>query len=347
MSSGAAPKKILVVRNDKLGDFTLALPSFDLLRRNMPELEIWGLVSEYTRELAELYPAIDRVLVDPVDGGTLSLARRLREERFDAVITLFSTTRVGAAARMAGIPCRLAPATKLAQIFYSWRITQRRSRSVKPEFEYNLDLVRAFLERQGRCASDHVERPVLRVDESAIALRRAALAEQHGIESSSQWVIVHPGHGGSANNLSEQQYQCLIDGLQLGTNNNVIVTAGPGEFEKAHRLADHIKTTEVVVHESTQGLGVFIEVLATAELFIGGSTGPLHLAGALDVPTAGFYPRRTSSSATRWQTLNRPERRLAFMPPSAAEERDMSAIDIEEAAAIIRRRYFSATLSRV
>lgn len=343
MKTNMAPKKVLVVRNDKLGDFTLALPSFELLKRNMPELEVWGLVSEYTRELAEFYPAIDQVLVDPGDGETLNLAGRLRKERFDAVITLFSTNRVGAAARMAGIPCRLAPATKLAQVFYNWRLTQRRSRSVKPEFEYNLDLVRAFLERQERCVSDQLERPVLRIDDSVIALRRAELAEQHGIRSLSGWVVVHPGHGGSANNLSVQQYQRLIDGLQLGANNTVIVTAGPGELDKARRLADRIESTEVIVHESTQGLGVFVEVLATAALFIGGSTGPLHLAGALDVPTAGFYPRRTTSSATRWQTLNSPGRRLAFMPPVEAGERDMSAIDIDEAATLINRRYFAET----
>jgi len=345
MKSGTTPKKIIVVRNDKLGDFTLALPTFELLKRNMPELEVWGLVSEYTRELAELYPAIDRVLVDPADGKALNLARSLRKERFDAVITLISTNRVGAAAMMAGIPCRLAPATKLAQIFYNWRITQRRSRSVKPEFEYNLDLARAFLQRQERCVSDQVDRPVIHTDESAIALRRAALAEQHGIAASSRWLIVHPGHGGSANNLSVQQYQRLIDGIQLGTDLTVVVTSGPGELDKARRLADRLETTTAIVHESTQGLGVFIEVLATAEFFIGGSTGPLHLAGALDVPTAGFYPRRTTSSATRWQTLNRPERRLAFMPPPTAGERDMSAIDIDAAAALIRRRYLATTTS--
>ena len=39
----------------------------------------------------------------------------------------------------AHIPHRLAPATKLAQVLYNHRLVQRRSRSQKPEYEYNLD----------------------------------------------------------------------------------------------------------------------------------------------------------------------------------------------------------------
>ena len=40
----AEARKVLVVRNDKLGDFTLALPSFQLLKRSMPALELWAYV---------------------------------------------------------------------------------------------------------------------------------------------------------------------------------------------------------------------------------------------------------------------------------------------------------------
>jgi ADP-heptose:LPS heptosyltransferase len=78
------------------------------------------------------------------------------------------------------------------------------------------------------------------------------------------------------------------------------------------------------------------------DLFISGSTGPLHVAGALDVPTAAFYPRRRSATPLRWQTLNSPQRRLAFTPPDMAAESAMDAIDVENAAAVIGRQFLSA-----
>ncbi|HEX5313446.1 MAG TPA: glycosyltransferase family 9 protein, partial [Gammaproteobacteria bacterium] len=82
-----------------------------------------------------------------------------------------------------------------------------------------------------------------------------------------------------------------------------------------------------VVYRSDSGLADYARHVAAADLFIGGSSGPLHIAGALDRPTAAFYPRRRSASALRWQTLNSEGRRLSFMPPPDAGESDYDAID--------------------
>ena len=69
-----------------------------------------------------------------------------------------------------------------------------------------------------------------------------------------------------------------------------------------------------------------------ADLFISGSTGPLHIAGALDRATAAFYPRRRSATPLRWQTLSADHHRLEFCPSVEAEESDMQSIDIQQAA---------------
>ncbi len=45
-------KKILVIRNDKIGDFMLAWPSFAMLKNSLPECHITALVPSYTVELS-------------------------------------------------------------------------------------------------------------------------------------------------------------------------------------------------------------------------------------------------------------------------------------------------------
>src|SRR5262249_20101651 len=140
----AAKLKVLVIRNDKLGDFMLAWPALALLRKNLPKAHIAVLVPSYTAPLAEACSYIDEVIVDPKQGGALesglALARLIKPRKFDAVVTLFSRFDTGLAVWLAGIPQRYAPATKLAQVFYNRRIVQRRSASEKPEYEYNLEL---------------------------------------------------------------------------------------------------------------------------------------------------------------------------------------------------------------
>ncbi len=334
--------RILMIRNDKLGDFMLAWPAFSLLKRSLPEARLSVLVPAYTEPLARISPWIDEVLKDPGPSAPraeqLALARQMRERDFDVVITLFSSFRVGFLCRLASIPYRLAPATKLAQVFYNQRLRQRRSRSIKPEYQYNLDLVRHFLEQQGVSAAEELQRPYLRFEPGEVAASRRALMAEHGIPAEHRLVFLHPGSGGSANNLDPAQYARLAAGLRSRHGHTVVISAGPGEEELARQLTQRLRAQGVasLAYLSRQGLLAFCRQLQGADVFISGSTGPLHIAGALDRPTAGFYPASRVNSSLRWQTLSAPERRLAFSPP---EGDDMRRVDVDAAAALISERF--------
>ncbi|MDZ7661034.1 glycosyltransferase family 9 protein [Thiohalophilus sp.] len=331
--------KILIVRNDKLGDFMLSLPVFAALKQNLPHCELHALVPAYTREIAEASPWIDRVILDPGQQATLSdqweFVRQIRRTDYQALITLFSTTRVGLFGWLAGIPVRFAPATKLAQVFYNHRITQRRSRSLKPEHEYNLDLALAYLASQGIHNPPKPGPPYLRFPAQEISSLRQAFAREHAIDADRKLVFVHPGSGGSANNLGPEQYAELITRLSANPSLHFVLSAGPGEQQGVEKVSELIARVPHTRYLSDRGLTDFARHLAFADAFIAGSTGPLHLAGALDRPTVGFYTRRRSATPLRWQTLNRAGRRLAITPPEQSEAEDMRAIDINAAAKTI------------
>lgn len=321
----------------------LAYPSFALLKENLPETILCALVPSYTKDLAESCPWIDRVLIDPRPQGSwpsaFSLARLFQEQAFDALIALFSTSRVALAARIAGIPYRLAPATKAWQLFYSDRLTQRRSRSEKPEFRYNQDLVRHFLEGHGYPIHKEPDPPFLRFDEEEVIALKKRFCHSHGIAPSRLLVFLHPGSGGSANNLSIDQYADLAKEIRSTQGHHLVISAGPQERAQAEALGMALGETPHSLYHSTEGLRRFAEHMQCADLFISGSTGPLHIAGALDVPTAAFYPRRRSSTALRWQTLNSPSHRLAFSPEEGGDPEDMQRIDTARAAQAISKQY--------
>lgn len=325
--------KILVIRNDKLGDFMLAWPALALIKSSLPGHEVHTLVPEYTFEMAELCPYVDRTVLDPgPQAGVLTLEATLTPQRYSAMVTLFSTTRVGVAAWLARIPVRVAPATKLAQIFYNHRLVQRRSQSLKPEHEYNTELARFALAKLGVRSGASQGPPYLRFDSEEIRKLRARFVAQHNIPARDLLVFVHPGSGGSAQNLSLDQYAQLTNALHSRQGFFAVIAAGPGELEQARSLSDKLIRVPHVIYESTRGLAQYARHIAFADVFISGSTGPLHIAGALNRPTVGFYPRRRSSTALRWQTLSEPSRRLAFSPPQHAAEENMACIDIVSAA---------------
>ena len=324
---------VLVIRNDKLGDFMLAWPAFAMLKASDPSLKLIALVPSYTAELARACPYLDDVIIDATKNDKMAFQRvvsEIKARQFDAMISFFSNTHNAKLAWKCRIPYRLAPATKWVQFFYNHRLTQRRSQSAKPEFEYNLDLARAFL-RDHKIPVVEPRTPYLSFEQSAVEIQRKFLCDQLQIDTSKKWIFLHSGSGGSANNLSLTQYAQLIQGVLHHFDVYVILTAGPTESEKARELAELVQDSRVVSYHKNKALVDFAHSLACADLFIAGSTGPLHLSGALNVPTIGFYPSRRSATPLRWQPINDAHKHLAFCPPSdKASQTDLTQIKIEE-----------------
>lgn len=321
--------RILVVRNDKLGDFMLAWPALALLKRSLPQIHLTVLVPAYTQSLAQVCPWVDQVLLDPQDF------KQVNRQYFDVVLTLFSTGRIGWQVFKGRIPIRFAPATKWAQVFYNHTVVQRRSRSEKPEFIYNLELASALIKFLGHKPAQSLPPYWPMNSDETMALRKQ-LANLLGLDAARPWFFLHSGSGGSANNLSIDQYAQLVISMhqQLQQEGRHlpqwVLTCGPGEeasVESLHqRMPDDVAA---VMYRSTDGLVAFAKSIATAQLMVAGSTGPLHIAGALDVPTVGFFPAKRSATPLRWRPCNSEGRTISFSPELDSKElTNMSTIDV-------------------
>lgn len=353
-------KRVLVVRNDKLGDFMLIWPALALLK-HISNAHISVLVPAYTAPMAKLCPSIDAVIIDPGPqadrGAQRVLIEQIKAQQFDCAIAVFSNGRNARLLWQAKIPHRFAPATKWAQVLYNHRLRQRRSQSAKPEWLYNVDLLQFALQQQGfdvpACQVDAaLHPPYLRFEQQVLSDMRYQVATQFGLNVDHQWLIVHPGTGGSAGILATPQYVQFLYAFvhhsaqstpllplmnavdQTSKPFDILVTAGPNETELAIALVQalascHIKAS---VLTSQHGLVAFSQVIANSALFLAAGTGPLHIAGALDVPTVGVFPARRSNTALRWQPLNQPSRHWPISVPSDAHDpEDLTVIDWSEA----------------
>lgn len=327
-------KKILVIRNDKIGDFMLAWAAFAMLKKSLPNCQIIALVPRYTAALAERCPYLDGIILDSCNKNDKIENRRVLQElksaKFDAVISFVSDWYNAKLVWQSGIPHRFAPATKIFQFIYNYRLNQRRSRSEKAEYEYNLDLVRYFLE-VNQIAIVEPATPYLMFEPHILYSQKAKLAELLKLDVSKKWLFVHSCTGGSANNLSLNQYAKLILGILAKFDFQVILTAGPNESDKVRELAKLVNHQNIVVYDKNDGVIDFARSLACAALFISGSTGPLHICGALNIPTIGFYPSHLSALPRRWRPLNDKDKHIAFSPPPTKKKhKDLSLISIDD-----------------
>lgn len=334
------PKKILVIRNDKIGDFMLAWPAFTLLKKQYPKAQITALVPQYTAPLAEQCEWIDKVLIDTKKNSffndVLLLSKNIKLNNYDLSISFFSELRTAVALWLAGVQTRIGPATKIAQIFLNKTLKQKRSQSKKSEYEYNIDLVRYYLNYNDDYHTVSLSPPYLRFDKNEIVQLKNRIKKRHHIPEDYKIIIIHPGTGGSAINLTIEQYAKLAKKISEQGKYHFIITAGPGELLHAIKLTNSISNLKYHIYESKNGIINFCKIINTCDLFISGSTGPLHIAGALNIPTAAFYPARKSATSLRWETINKEEIRLAFSPNKHTGNNDMHTIDMEKCAKKIK-----------
>ncbi len=307
---------ILVVRTDKLGDFVTALPTLYVLKQHNPDNRVVACVAPLNRELALACPFIDEVIVD--EGGSLwSLVSLLRQAKIDASITLFSNTRVALAQFLAGIGTRIAPATKLAQLFYNRRIKQRRSRVEMAEFEYNLQLAKALFGD----IDLSFPRPLcpFSPEESESAYRQ--FCSRYAVTR--PVVAFHPGFGGSSDaNWTLQEYVELVKIASDDPDVQAVMTFGPGEdalYEESIALCEGL---DVLFYRSQEGIVAFTKLLASFKLFVSTSTGTYHLAALVNTATMTFFGDSLFASVKRWKGINDEQKQHPYMLPVDAAERE-------------------------
>ena len=286
--------KILVIRNDRLGDLMLILPALRIIKSSIPDVQIDCLINKSYKDISLLSNDIDNVFVDTDSSNDLL------NHKYDYSISFFSTFNIGYKLWKAKIKNRYAPATKLAQILYNKTIKQNRSKSLKPEYEYNNDLACYFLDDNGYQIIK-TNGPLIKLD------------TQKKINKNSKKIIfVHPFTGGSSKTLSEDDFIKLCIELDKICSYKFILHCDVYDYDKCLIIKNKLPKLDIDVIKPTNQLTQMFSNINQCDLFIAGSTGPLHVAGSLNKKTVAFYPSKKSSTSLRWTTINDESNRLAY-----------------------------------
>jgi ADP-heptose:LPS heptosyltransferase len=304
-------QQILIIRNDKIGDFALILPAVASLKKNIPDSKIVCLVSKNVEELAQQCEFIDEVVVDKKIKDLYPL---LKQYKFDVAISFFSTFRIGYLLKKLNIPLRFAPKTKLAQIFYNHKLYQKRSKSKKPEYEYNIDLVyEVFKIMNISNIKEMGLGPYLTYNYEMASKNRVNFMNEYNLNPDKKIIFLHPGTGGSSKGLSLDDFGNICKGLRKFDDYNFLIHCSIEEEQIAKNLKISIDNEVTIrVIEPKKSILNMVNNISVCDVFIAGSTGPLHVAGSLNKKTIGFYPKKKSSTSLRWETINNFENKLSF-----------------------------------
>lgn len=283
---------LLITRHDKIGDFVVTLPLFKAIKEQYPKTKLTALVSKVNFEFAQEIDFIDDVIL--FDKNDLSKTQKeIKSKKFDASISAYIDITLGKILFKSRIKKRVAPATKIAQLFFNKRVKQKRSKVEKTEWQYNLDLAQKLF-------------PDIKLDFTRPLLDMNVIKEKR--------VVFHAGFGGSSDgNLTLDDYINLARSIK-DSDYEIAFSFGPDD-EKSKEYINKNIDFEATIFDSKISLYEFTKYIASSYLFVSTSTGPMHLAGATNTKTLSFFGDSLFASAKRWGTISNKENQNNFTVP--------------------------------
>jgi heptosyltransferase-1 len=306
-------RRILIVRLGSMGDILHALPAVTALRKALPEATIgWAIEERWAELLCTLAepraglrsprrPLVDQVhAVDTKKwrGALFSLQTwervgaslsEVRAPKYEVAVDFQGAVRSALLARLSNAPVvygATRPRENVASMFYTRQVMTRGDHVV----EHALSLAEHAVGH-----SMEIPTVVFPCDEQTEKQSKDWLQQ----ERISDFVLLNPGAGWGAKQWPAERYGLVA--RQLAANGfKSLVNFGPGEEKLAQAVeAASAGTAEAVGCTLTE----LISLTRRARLFIGGDTGPMHLAVASGIPVVALFgptnPARNGPFGTR------------------------------------------------
>lgn len=314
--------KILIVRLGAMGDILHALPAVTGIRAALPDATIGWLVEERWIDLlaaGENKPVVNLIhavntrrwrsaLLHPsIMREVLSARKAIRSLHYDVALDFQGAIKSAWFAKVTGASCRAGfanPRETAARFFYSEKFSRSGEHVIEQNHALAAQALKKYLDRK----SLKLLAPQLPHDPAAEGWADAEI-KKLGIAS---FAIMNPGAGWGAKQWPPERYGQVAQALARH-NLKTLVNAARGEEPLAQAV---IQASRGQAFAISSTIGQLIALTRRARLFIGGDTGPLHLAAALGIPVVGLFgptdPARTGPFGTRAVPLRHPESKTTF-----------------------------------
>ena len=317
---------ILLIRLRLIGDVVFTTPLIGALRRAYPRARLTYLVEPAAAAIVRQQPQLDEVLVAPRRRGIrrivddVGLARRLRQQRFDLVLDLHGGPRSSWLAWMSGARERVGYDIAGRRWMYTRIVPRARELRPRHSVRNQWDLLEAIPGWPGGPPDPERDRIDIPLDAQADARMRARL-ERAGVAADDELVVMHVSAGNPFRRWPEAFFVDTAAALAAATvKRRLVLSSGPSDRDAAFRIAAATRGRLGADAHRIIDLGEFDlqelrALIGRSRLFVGGDTGPLHIAAATDTPVVGLYGPTLSARSAPW--------RPAAIPTISLERSDL------------------------
>ncbi len=293
--------RILIIRTDRVGDVVMITPMIREIRKTYTDSFIATLTNPNSNDVLLNNPHLDLLITDDLKKESFrKVTKQIRANKFTDGLLVLPTERASYQMFLAGIKNRIGVGKKLYEVItFMKSVSRNKYIPLRHESDYCMDLARAI-----GVISDDLTPEIFITEEEKIHGRD--ILRKLMVNDGDHKIIIHTGSGKSSGNWSENKYFNLIREILIKKNNaRIILTAK----EMSSNFRDSILNLNdrriVFADSQINRLRDLICIIANSDLLIAASTGPLHLASALDIRTIGLFCHRRMNCAELWGAKGR------------------------------------------
>ena len=286
-------KKILVFRNDRLGEFLLIIPALRALKETF-KCWLTVVVNPYLQDLARCVPEIDEVFIWEMRKHKLkdifAFSHLLRQKNFNTAIIMNPTKEAHLISFLARIPLRVGYNRKWGFLLNK-KIPDRKDLGFKHEVEYNLELVSLI--------GAKTEDKSLKIEIPPDKLREAKeMLQSQGIYDS--YIVIHPFTSYPPKQWPLERFLEVIKDTSIKIN--IVVIGGKENIFYREQFKNLSKQKQVAVLIGKTDLLQLAGILSGAKCLISNDSGPVHLASAVGTRCIVLFDNSVPSrSPRRWR----------------------------------------------
>jgi len=300
--------KILLVRLRLIGDVVLTTPLVRAVRRRYPDAHLAYAVEPLAAEVIRGNPHLDEIIEVPRRRGLgrwrddLTWGRALRRRRFDVAVDLHGGPRGAWLTWASGAPTRIGYRTRGRSWMYTHVVARPADLGPLHSVVKQWALVAPLDVEACDPARDPVEMPA----DPAAEARVAGWLAEAGIEPRHPLVLVHVSAGNPYRRWPPAYFAALVAALvREDPARRVVLTSGPSEAHAARALVDEMRAaapeTAAALRHGAFELGELRALTARAAVYIGGDSGPLHIAATTTTPIVGLFGPTLAERSMPWR----------------------------------------------
>jgi lipopolysaccharide heptosyltransferase II len=333
----SSPERILLIRLRLIGDVVFTTPLIGALRRAYPRARLTYLVEPAAAPIVGRNPHLDEVIVAPRRRGLrriaddLRLARRLRRARFDLAIDLHGGPRSAWLAWASGARTRIGYDISGRQWMYTRRVARARDLRPRHSVRNQWDLLEAIPGWPGGAADPERDRIEIALEPEADA-RMAERLRRAGVAPDDELVVMHVSAGNPFRRWPEPFFVETAATLAAASaKRRLVLSSGPSDREAAARIVTAARArlgggAHRIIDLGEFDLQELRALIGRSRLFVGGDTGPLHMAAATDTPAIGLYGPTLAARSAPW--------RPAAIPTVSLERDDLACRPCDQRACV-------------